>query len=127
MSEGKTLTTHTNMSQIYRVKEGSQLSGVCTGLEVAGKGSAIGWRLMFFFGSLFAVFPIFIYCGLALVWPMAKTKKLAAEKAGIKSYNEVSDLPQLEANLSKLNELKEKGLISEAEYLEMRKKELGIV
>ena len=127
LSRGEGLTTHsTNMATIYRVKEGSQLSGVCSGLEAAGKGSATGWRLLIVFGSLFAFFPAFIYFACALTWPMAKTKRIAAEKAGVNGFNETSELPGLEANLSKLIEMKSKGLISEDEYLKMRHKELGI-
>lgn len=127
LSMGESSTTHhTHMSKIYRVKEGSQLAGVCSGLEVAGKGSATGWRLLFVLGSVFAFFPIIIYFALALAWPMAKTKKIAAEKAGVESFNESSELPKLEESLSKLIEMKEKDLISEAEYLKLRKKALGI-
>ena len=118
--------TFQKMATIYRVQEGSQLSGVCSGLEAAGKGSATGWRLLIVLGTLFAFFPAFIYFACALTWPMAKTKKIAAEKAGTKLFNETSELPGLEANLTKLVEMKEKGLISEGEYLKMRHKELGI-
>ena len=114
------------MMTIYRVKEGSQLSGVCSGLEAAGKGSATGWRLLIVLGSLVAFFPAFIYFACALTWPMAKTKKIAAEKAGAKVFNETSELPGLEADLSKLMEMKQKSLISESEYLKMRHKALGI-
>ena len=57
-------------------------------------------------------------------WP--RQKKIAAEKAGVNRFNETSELPGLEANLSKLIEMKSKGLISEDEYLKMRHKELGI-
>ena len=114
------------MSQIYRVKEGTQLAGVCSGLEAAGKGSAAGWRLLFLVGGFFTFFPIVIYFALALAWPMAKTKEMAAGKVGVNSVNQISELPGLEANLMKLVEMKEKGLISEVEYAKMRKKELGI-
>ena len=45
------------MSQIYRVREGSNLAGVCTGLEAAGKGSAGGWRLLFILGDYLLFSP----------------------------------------------------------------------
>ena len=33
------------MSDLYKIKEGKVLSGVCAGLEASGKGNAIFWRL----------------------------------------------------------------------------------
>ena len=114
------------MSQIYRVRQGSNLAGVCTGLEAAGKGTASGWRLLFVLGGLFTVFPLLVYPALALSWPEVRTKKEAQAKAGLAGSEAPSPLIGVEANLSRLVEMKEKGLITADEFALMRKKELGI-
>lgn len=59
-------------------------------------------------GGIFAFFPIVIDFALALAWPMAKMKEMAAGKAGVNSVNQISELPELEANLMKLIEMKER-------------------
>ena len=114
------------MSQIYRVKEGSNLAGVCTGLEAAGKGTAGGWRLLFVLGGLFTFIPLLIYPALALSCPEVRTRREAKEKAGLAESEEAPSLTGVEANLSRLVEMKEKGLINEEEFAKMREKELGI-
>ena len=114
------------MSQIYRVRQGSNLAGVCTGLEAAGKGTAGGWRLLFVLGGLFTFIPLLIYPALALSWPEVRTKKEAQAKADIGDSEAAPALTGVEANLSRLVEMKEKGLITEDEFAKMRKKELGI-
>lgn len=114
------------MSQIYRVRQGQQLAGVCTGLEAAGKGSAVCWRLLFVVGGFLTFLPLLIYPALALSLPVVKTKKEAQAKAGIADTEESYALTGVEANLSRLVQMKEKGLITEDEFSQMRKKELGI-
>ena len=80
----------------------------------------------FHFGGLFTFFPLLIYPALALSWPEVRTKKEAQAKAGIAGSDGATALTGVEANLSRLVEMKEKGLISEDEFAKMRKKELGI-
>lgn len=58
---------------------------------------------------------------------MAKMKEMAASKAGVNSVNQISELPGLEADLMKLIEMKEKGLISEVEYAKMREKRSELI
>lgn len=58
---------------------------------------------------------------------MAKMKEMAASKAGVNSVNQISELPELEADLMKLIEMKEKGLISEVEYAKMREKRSELI
>ena len=133
-SRGVSLTILEIMSEIYRVQERSNLAGVCIGLESAGKGSATAWRLVFVVGSLIAGIPVLIYPVLALAWPQVKTVKEAQIKAGIASEeglaasqeNANQKLTGVEANLSRLVDMKEKGLITEEEFSKMRKKELGL-
>ena len=104
------------------------MAGVCTGLEAAGRGSTGGWRLLFLISSICLGFPIFVYAALALSWPEVKTKEeaQAKAKAGTTDSETVPGLTGIEANLSKLVAMKEKGLITEDEFAKMRKKELGI-
>ena len=77
-------------------------------------------------GGLFTVVPLLVYPALALSWPEVRTKKEAQAKAGLAGNEAASPLIGVEANLSRLVEMKEKGLITADEFALMRKKELGI-
>ena len=114
------------MSEFVRVKQGSILAGVCSGLEASGKGTAGGWRLLFIIGGFFILIPWVVYPALALIWPEVKTKKEAKAQAGTADFAESPTLAGVEANLSRLVAMKENGLISEDEFAKMRDKELGI-
>ena len=73
-------------------------------------------------GWTFTVFPC-LSTQLALSWPEVGTKRA---KAGLAGNEAASPLIGVEANLSRLVEMKEKGLITADEFAQMRKKELGI-
>jgi phage shock protein PspC (stress-responsive transcriptional regulator) len=119
---------HDMAGKLYRVVEGRQVSGVCAGLEACGRGTATGWRLLFVFGSFFWLIAIFIYIGMAVSLPLVKTRKEAAEKsgAGLPPGETGPNLEGIESQLSKLAIMKEKGLIDEAEYNQLRKKALDL-
>jgi len=106
------------MSQIYRVKEGKILFGVCSGLEASGRGDAWLWRIAM----------------LTLAWPLYPF--LLAKKS-VDTVNEAKELlkdnsrlggnvDKIEVELEKITAMKEKGLLSEEEYDQMRKKIMGL-
>ena len=118
--------------KLYRVQEGSQLSGVCAGLEASGRGGAKGWRALFVVGSLFYFVGVFIYIGMAISVPLVKKKRDAQRLTGTQEDPEVQgledqpDVHEVEEELTKLSSMKERGLISEDEHSALRKKVLGI-
>ena len=123
-----------SMDELVRVKEGAQFAGVCTGLEANGSGNRELWRWVFAVGSLFFVFPFFIYIGFAVALPQVesvgqlKAKKRRIVYGGGASSVEDS-LPETDAIESELNRLKgmlSKGLIEEDEYQQLRKRMLGL-
>lgn len=111
---------------LFRVGEGAQLAGVCVGLETAGKGSALNWRLLFAVGSVFLWVPLIAYIVLAIVLPKYPTRK-AALAATAKSLPEVKlDSSYIKEELNKIKQMREEELISEEEYKKLRSKTLGI-
>ena len=58
------------MSKIIRPKNGRWIYGVFKGLENAGIGTAVGWRIVFFFSCLFSFgIPAIIYFSLVIIFP----------------------------------------------------------
>lgn len=116
-------------SKLYRVKEGAVIAGVCQGLEVCGRGSAVAYRLLFFFGSIFWLIGIFIYIAMAISIPVATRDQVRRlrEEAGEEDLPVTADaLGDLEAALSKIDVMKSQGLISAEEAEKLRAKTLGI-
>ena len=63
------------MASILRAKKGAWFLGVCKGLEKSNRGNALFWRLVFFIASCFTLgFPILIYLGLAVIFPIEKAE-----------------------------------------------------
>lgn len=117
-------------SRLYRVKEGAIISGVCQGLEVCGRGSAVAYRLLFVFGSIFYLIGIFIYIAMAISIPVASKEQLARLKEGAADDNTMalapSGLDEVQAKLTKIQEMKESNLITNEEAEKLRAKALGI-
>lgn len=117
-------------SRLYRVKEGAILSGVCQGLEVCGRGSAVAYRLLFVFGSIFYLIGIFIYLAMAISIPLASKEQLARLKEGAAADNSTALTPggldEVQAKLAKIQEMKESNLITNEEAEKLRAKTLGI-
>jgi phage shock protein PspC (stress-responsive transcriptional regulator) len=116
--------------KLYRVKEGAVLSGVCQGLEVCGRGSAVAYRLLFVFGSIFYLIGIFIYIAMAISIPVANKEQLnhLRENAADDNSNALttSGLDEVQAKLAKIQEMKESNLITNEEAEKLRAKALGI-
>lgn len=117
-------------TRLYRVKEGAILSGVCQGLEVCGRGSAVAYRLLFVFGSIFYLIGIFIYIAMAISIPVASKEQLARLKEGDADANSMSLTPsgldEVQAKLTKIQEMKNRNLITNEEADKLRAKALGI-
>ncbi|MCT0219427.1 PspC domain-containing protein [Synechococcus sp. CS-1329] len=117
-------------TKLFRVKEGAIVSGVCQGLEVCGRGSAIAYRLLFFFGSLFWLVGIFIYIAMAISIPVASKEHVRK----LKTLSDSEDSPifsptgleETEARLLKIQTMKAQNLITAEEAEKLRAKILGI-
>ena len=114
------------MAELCRVAEGKQLAGVCSGLEVAGKGSATAWRLLFLGTSLLSGVGVLVYIGMVVALPTVPTKKAALKKSGVEALPGTLSVEGVEANLERLTAMQKKGLITPDEYQQLRKKELGL-
>ena len=116
--------------RLYRVKEGAVFSGVCQGLEVCGRGSAVAYRLLFFFGSIFYLIGIFIYIAMAISIPVASKEQLASLREEASEDNSLtlspSGLDEVQVKLAKIQEMKESNLITNEEAEKLRAKALGI-
>ena len=62
------------MARLTLVKKGKILFGVCKGLEVSGKGSALIWRIIFVLTACSLWLPFFVYLGMAMFLPVAEDK-----------------------------------------------------
>lgn len=118
-------------TKLYRVREGSQVSGVCQGLEVCGKGKAIAYRLLFVFGGLYIV-GIVVYVVMAMSTPVATKEDLRGliEESESEESNPIlqsSRLDQLEEKLSKIESMRTQNLITSEEAEKLRAKTLGIL
>lgn len=117
-------------ARLYRVKEGAVLAGVCQGLEACGRGSAVAYRLLFFFGSIFWLIGIFIYIAMAISIPVANKEqlerlKMKEDEGNVRILTQ-SGLEEVQARLAKIQEMKESNLISSEEAEKLRAKALGI-
>ena len=64
------------MSKIIRPQSDRWLYGVFKGLELAGIGTAKGWRIVFLITCCFSFgIPAVIYCALAISLPYEKLNK----------------------------------------------------
>tara|TARA_B100000965_G_scaffold305074_1_gene263887 strand:- start:275 stop:472 length:198 start_codon:yes stop_codon:yes gene_type:complete len=64
------------MSKIIRPKTGRWIYGVFKGLELAGIGTARGWRIVFIIACCFSFgIPALIYFSLAIILPYEKANK----------------------------------------------------
>tara|TARA_Y100001970_G_scaffold291386_1_gene428344 strand:+ start:5274 stop:5471 length:198 start_codon:yes stop_codon:yes gene_type:complete len=64
------------MSKIIRPKSGRWFYGVFKGLELAGIGTANGWRIVFLIACCFSFgIPALIYVALAIILPYEKLNK----------------------------------------------------
>ena len=64
------------MAKLSLVKKGKIFFGVCKGLEVSGKGSALIWRIIFVVTALLSFeVPFIVYIGMAMFLPVAEDKK----------------------------------------------------
>ena len=117
-------------SKLYRVKEGAVFSGVCQGLEVCGRGSAVAYRLLFFFGPIFWAIGLVIYIAMAISIPVASKEQIArlredADDGSIMALTP-GGLDEVQGKLAKIQEMKEKDLITGEEAEKLRAKVLGI-
>ncbi len=90
----------------------------------------MAYRLLFVFGSLFYLISVFIYIAMAISIPVAskeQVKKLAATADGTRAQDLNPDgLDEIQAKLSKINEMREQKLITDEEADKLRAKALGI-
>ena len=113
------------MAKLYKVNEGKMLLGVCTGLGASGGASVGTWRLIFALSSLF--FPIVIYFVVGVALPVAKKKNDISKIEEVEVKKELgSDVNKIEVELEKIKEMRDKNLISEEEYQNLRSKTLGM-
>ena len=111
------------MSDLYKIKEGKVLSGVCAGLEASGKGNAIFWRL----GALIVPGGWIAYIILALTMKSADSVDMVQEICGAEEKKLLGgSVEKIEVELQKIAEMKEKGLLNDEEYETLRKKTLGL-
>ena len=115
------------MAKLYRVNEGKMVLGVCTGLGATGGASVTAWRLIFSFTSLFLFFPIFVYLIMGIILPVAKKKNDISKIEETEVKNELgSDVNKIEVELEKLKDMRDKNLITEEEFQNLRNKTLGM-
>lgn len=118
-------------SKLYRVKEGAIFAGVCQGLEASGRGSAVAYRLLFSFGTLFILLPLFIYIVMGISIPVANKKQLdqlkqAASDGQLEDLEPDEQLGQVQVQLEKIQKMKDDSLITNEEAEKLRAKVLGI-
>ena len=115
------------MAKLYKINEGKMLLGVCTGLGASGGASVTTWRLIFALSSLFLFFPIVIYFVMGIALPVAKKKNDISKIEEIETKKELGgDMNKIEVELEKIKEMKDKNLITEDEYQNLRSKTLGM-
>ena len=118
-------------SKLYRVKEGAILAGVCQGLEVSGRGSAVAYRMLFAIGSIFWFVGIIIYIVMGISIPVASKEQLeqqkkAASEDAPKRLPAGPSLDTLQVELQRIQKMKDDLLISDEEATKLRAKALGI-
>lgn len=122
--------TMASSTKLYRVREGAIFSGVCQGLEVCGRGSALAYRIAFVFGG-FYIIGLIIYIIMAASTPIATKEQLRVFKEENDSEDpstliQASALDQLEVKLAKIEAMKTQNLITPEEAEKLRAKALGI-
>ncbi len=111
------------MSDLYKIKEGKVLSGVCAGLDASGKGNAIFWRI----GALIVPGGWIAYIILALTMKSADSVDMVKEITGVEEKKLLGgSVEKIEVELKKIAEMKEKGLLNDEEFETLRKKTLGL-
>ena len=113
-------------TKLYRTSKGSVLSGVCSGLQSCGKGSAVGWRILFIFLGIY-IFGVIGYVIMALIVPKATQE----EEENLLNHvvvgdAQVSSLDRMQNDLEKAKSMKDSGLITEEEYSSLRTKILRL-
>ena len=115
------------MAKLYKVNEGKMLLGVCTGLGASGGASVTTWRLIFALSSIFLFFPIAIYLVMGVTLPVAKKKNDISKIEEVEFKKELGgDVNKIEVELEKIKEMRDKNLISQEEYQNLRSKTLGM-
>ena len=115
------------MAKLYKIDEGKMILGVCNGLGASGGTSVGTWRLIFALSSIFLFFPIVIYFVLGVALPVAKKKNDISKIEEVEVKKELgSDVNKIEVELEKIKEMRDKNLISEDEYQNLRSKTLGM-
>ena len=114
-------------SPLVRIKQGAVLLGVCKGLEVSGRGSAGGWRILFVVSTLIIWLPAFIYAGMVIAIPMKENEEDANNSALENEKKSIApNMTKIEGELERLQNMKEKGLITDEEYSKMRQNTLQL-
>ena len=113
-------------TQLLRVRKGQMVSGVCSGLEASGRGSAVALRLLFALVSWFALIGVVIYVVMAIAIPYASPEEEEMMEGKATTSNETGTLDKIQTDLAKINSMKSQGLITEEEYEILRKKALGL-
>ncbi|MCT4364793.1 MULTISPECIES: PspC domain-containing protein [Synechococcaceae] len=119
-------------SSLVRIKEGSWISGVCTGLSYADKGNTIAWRLAFSIGGLFFLFPVAIYFVMAIVIPLKKgdgtdpVDSIAIRETSKVAAGSNDSMQSLETKLQRIEEMRSNSLISDEEAQKLRSKALDL-
>ena len=118
-------------SKLYRVKEGAIFAGVCQGLEASGRGSAVAYRLLFAFGSIFWLIGIVIYIVMGISIPLATKEQLeqlkqAASGDDSNKLESGNMLDSVQVKLERIQKMKNDSLITDEEAEKLRAKVLGI-
>ena len=112
---------------LVRIKQGAVLLGVCKGLEVSGRGSASSWRILFVVSTLIIWLPAFIYAGMAIAIPVKENEEDANNSALENEKKSIApNMTKIEGELERLQNMKEKGLITDEEYSKMRQNTLQL-
>ena len=115
---------HSIMS-FKRAKKGAIIFGLCKGLSNSGRGSAGLWRFIFVIVSLFLTgIPIIVYIVAGLIIPVDESEQLSQSASDATPSNNSEDLARIQNELVRLKELKDKDLINDEEYENLRKKTL---
>jgi phage shock protein PspC (stress-responsive transcriptional regulator) len=126
-SKSSSLTRNPNrQTKLFRTSSGSVVSGVCSGLQACGKGTAVGWRILFVLLGLYGI-GIVGYVIMALVLPKAtpEEEEDLLNQVVVGDSN-VTSIDKIQYEMERVQSMKDSGLINEEEYSSLRKKILGI-
>lgn len=125
-SSSKMRKRDVRQTKLFRTSRGSVVSGVCSGLQACGKGSAVGWRILFILTGFYGI-GIIGYVVLALALPKATLEEEEDLLNQIVVGDSVtSSIDKVQYEMEKAKSMKEDGLISDEEYSALRKKILGL-